>query len=90
VALIVETGDGSMSFTNILTLGSRGSMANQSPNAMTIRFNPNTGSFTGTVQQPGSGQSLRFGGAALQSENAGFGYFLGNHQAGSVLLLPAL
>jgi hypothetical protein len=47
-----------------------------------------TGTFNGSVINPGTGKPIAVHGVVLQNQNFGAGYFLGTNQSGSVLFSP--
>jgi len=63
------------SFTNHVSLDSNNRVYNLSPNALSLKFSPGNGTFTGKVQDPSTGYSLSFRGVALQNYGVAAGYF---------------
>jgi hypothetical protein len=54
-----------------------------------FRINAPTGLFNGRTANPSTGKAVVFNGVVLQRQNTGFGYFLGRHQTGVVLVQSA-
>ena len=52
-------------------------VVNLSPNQMTFNIATGLGTFSGQVQEPGSGQMRNFGGVVLQKQNVGYGTMTG-------------
>jgi hypothetical protein len=82
----VFTGGGVPSFTNNIILGLDSKLVNQSPNTLTMNTAILTGAFNGGVVPPGQTRKTPFKGVFLQKANAGYGYFLGADQSGSVVI----
>lgn len=82
-------------FTNQVSFTADNRVINHSPNALSITLYPGSGRFTGTVTPPGAAFSLTLKGVLLQDPpgaqpKAGFGYFLGTTESGSVDLQSGL
>lgn len=75
-------------FTNAIIVSSRSQVTNLSSNALTMSFTARTGTFKGSVMEPGSGRTLSFTGAVLQRPNGGAGFALGTNQSSRVWLGP--
>ncbi|SPE59073.1 putative Lysyl endopeptidase [Verrucomicrobia bacterium] len=88
-AVLFAGGDLSAPFTNVVTLGSNSQAKDDSTNRITLTFARSTGLFSGMVTVPGTTHSVPFHGAVLQNAAAGYGYFLGTNQSGSVTLGPS-
>ena len=80
-------GGGNLStpFTNLVTLTSSNRVISGSPNSLSFNLTLANGTFTGSVKVPDV-RTNSFKGALLQDLNAGYGYFLGTNQSGSLLL----
>jgi len=83
-------GDLADAFANQISLGLSSRVSDLSSNRLSLSFSLSTGTFTGTVADPGTGKPLRFNGAVFQKANAGYGLSLGTNQSSSVELAPAL
>lgn len=55
-------------------------------NKLVLSFTTATGLFHGSVLNPDTGKPITINGALLQKQDAGYGYFLGTDQTGSVTL----
>jgi hypothetical protein len=86
----VKLSGGSLtaSLVNEITLNPNNKITNLGSNALTLSIAPASGLFKGKVLNPEDGKMISFGGAVLQDENAGFGYFLKNNQSGEVKIAP--
>jgi len=84
----VFNGGDLSSFTNNVSLGLNNKIINQSPNSLTLNIAISTGAFNGSVAAPGQTRRTPFKGVFLQKVNAGYGYFLGTDQSGSVVIAP--
>ena len=82
--VVFAGGNLSTTFTNSVRLTRTNTVINHSSNSLTISINRTNGLFSGSVTVPGSGSSTAIRGALLQDMDAGFGYFLGTDQSGSV------
>jgi hypothetical protein len=72
--------------TNSVTIDAAGkvtAVAGDSPN-LKLGLNPKTGQFSGSFGQP----AVKFSGAVLQIQDAGFGFFLGANGTGYALFEP--
>jgi hypothetical protein len=79
-----EGGNLSVPFTNNVTLTSSNRVINGSANKLNLTITTSSGTFTGSVNVPGTTRTNTFKGALLQDLDAGFGYFLGPSQGGRV------
>jgi photosystem II stability/assembly factor-like uncharacterized protein len=75
-------------FTNSLVWKTNNTIRNLSPNKLTLRIGTLSGLFKGSVVNPATGKRMAFGGALLQRQNVGRGFFPGAGQSGSVYLEP--
>jgi hypothetical protein len=80
--------DLSAPFTNQVTLNSNNTIANLSPNALSLTISTSTGIFHGSVVVPGSHVPLPFSGAVYQKQNAAYGLFLNKTETGRLKLSP--
>jgi hypothetical protein len=53
---------------------------------LTMTLSLPSGTFSGSVQIPGTTQNTSFKGAVLQGNAEGYGYFMGTNQSGRVFL----
>jgi hypothetical protein len=79
-----DGGNLSVPFTNNVSLTSSNRVINLSANKLNLSITTANGTFTGTVNVPGTTRTNTFKGAFLQDVDAGFGYFLGPSQSGRV------
>lgn len=82
----LDGGGLSSNVMNHIMMGPGNRVTNQSPNKLTLRFAPSTGTFAGRVVDPATQKSIGFSGVVLQRMNVGIGYFLGSNQSGKVVL----
>ena len=75
-----------LAFENQITLNPPGTIANLSPNKVSLRLSKSTGLFTGSVTPLSGGKAWPFSGALLQKRTMGAGFLLGTNQSGEVLL----
>ena len=87
-SVVLSGGELSVPFTNGWSMDSKGRIANTSSNKLNLTINAARGLLQGTVVEPGASTTIRFKGVVVQKQNAGYGYFLGTNQSGSVLLTP--
>jgi hypothetical protein len=89
-ALVVFAGSGlTPPQTNSITISSSGKVINQGPNRLAISFNRGNGLFSGSATLDNIAKPVPVKGALLQqSDDAGFGYFIGNSLSGSVSIVP--
>ena len=79
-----EGGNLSQSITNQFWLGTNNLVTGS--NKLSLKITTTSGLFQGGFINPATGKSNSFSGALLQKQNAGYGYFLGTNQTGSVTL----
>jgi len=75
-----------LGFENQITLNPPGTIANLSPNKVSLSLSKSTGLFTGSVTPPPGGKAWPFSGVLLQKRTMGAGFLLGTNQSGEVLL----
>jgi hypothetical protein len=86
---VVFDGDNlPVAFTNNVTLTTNNRIINGSANFLSFNITLSNGTFAGSVKVPGTTRTNAFKGALLQDGNAGYGWFLGTDESGSVSLLP--
>lgn len=87
---LVLSGPGlSAPLTNAFLLGEKNKVTPVGPAPVRLTFNSRTGAFSGSTQDPTSGQRLPFKGAVLQPLNEGYGYYLlPDRRTGAVWLGP--
>ena len=71
-----------------VTLTTNNRVINGSANFLSFNITLSNGTFAGSVKVPGTTRTNAFKGALLQDGNAGYGWFLGTDESGSVSLLP--
>jgi hypothetical protein len=71
-------------FSNDLTLSPSSKITNESANKLSMSFVLSSGLFNGSVTPPTGGRSFPFHGIVLRNNGAGYGYFLGSSESGSV------
>jgi hypothetical protein len=86
--LVLNGGNLSQAFTNDVVLSANNRVTNASPNTLSLSIVPSTGLFKGSFLDPGTGRTLKFGGALLQKTANGSGYFLGTNLSGHVSFGP--
>jgi hypothetical protein len=79
-----EGGNLSQTITNQFWLGTNNLVTGS--NTLSLKITTTSGLFQGGFINPATGKSNSFSGALLQKQNAGYGYFLGTNQTGSVTL----
>jgi len=84
--LILDNGNLAQSFTNGFTLGTNNLASGT--NLLKLTITNSSGLFSGSVTNPAAGRLLKFGGAVLQKQNAGYGQFPGTNQTGSLFIGP--
>jgi hypothetical protein len=84
-----DGGNLGQSFANYVLLDANNRVNNLGANKLTMAITLPTGAFRGSVTDPGSLNSIPFGGVIVQSQNRGSGNFLGNDQSGEVRFGPA-
>ncbi len=75
-----------LAFENQITLNPAGTIANLSPNKVSLSLSKSSGLFTGSVTPPSGGKVWPFSGVLLQKRTMGAGFLLGTNQSGEVLL----
>lgn len=81
-------GNLSHPIVNPVILADNNRVTNASTNAFVLTIQKTTGLFIGRVDDPVSRRRLRFNGALLQKQHAGWGFFLGTNQSGRVYFGP--
>jgi hypothetical protein len=84
--IVLDHGNLLDSITNNLSIDSNNKIAGT--NKLALSFTTATGAFHGSVINPDTGKPITVNGVLLQKQNAGYGYFLGTNQTGSVFLGP--
>jgi len=79
-----DGGNLSTPFTNLITLITSNRVVNGSANSLKLNLTTSDGTFSGSVNVPGTTRTNTFKGALLQDLNSGYGYFLGTNQSGRV------
>ncbi|HET7626184.1 MAG TPA: hypothetical protein VFM25_13055, partial [Verrucomicrobiae bacterium] len=74
--------------SNPVTINAKNKVMNEGDLKLTLKLAPGSGLFHGMVKNPGDHGKIKFGGAILQSQNLGSGYFLKAGQSGDVRLQP--
>jgi formylglycine-generating enzyme required for sulfatase activity len=82
--LILENWNLAQELTNSFVLGTNNALTGTNLSRLTITNT--TGLFGGTLTNPATRKAIPISGAVLQKVNAGYGYFLGTNQSGSVEL----
>jgi len=72
-------------FSNAISLAGN-KVTNLGTNKLSLSINASSGLFSGSVVDPSSGKSLKFGGAILQKQNIGSGFLLGTSRSSHVAL----
>jgi uncharacterized repeat protein (TIGR02543 family) len=81
-----EGGNLTGPFANEVMLTLSNKFVNASSNKLTMTLSLPNGTFSGSVQIPGTTQNTSFKGAVLQGYTEGYGYFMGTNQSGRVFL----
>lgn len=82
--VVILSGDGLVGMTNPVVYNGKLMYTNS---YLTLSINPTLGTFTGRLQYPGDGTSIRMDGVVLQNQYGAFGFFPGiNNETGAVLL----
>jgi plastocyanin len=84
--VVFEGGNLAIPFTNVVNLTTNNRVVNGSANTMNFSITLSNGTFAGSVKVPGTTKTNAFKGALLQDSDAGYGWFLGTDQSGSVSL----
>jgi hypothetical protein len=79
-------GDLGSAFEKTFIVDWKGRVTNPADKSLALSINSSKGLFGGTVVVPGDERRVRFKGALLQSQNAGYGFLLGTNRSSSVLL----
>jgi hypothetical protein len=82
--IILRGGDAAGASTNSVAYNGKLMYAGGN---LTLNINAAVGSFTGSLQNPGGGPSIKLSGVVLQNQNGGFGFSLGTNDATGVVLL---
>ncbi len=86
---VFSGGNLSEPVTNTFAVGPTGKITNTGITKFGLAVIPSKGLFSGRFINPASGNSTPYKGALYQSQNAGYGYFLGtNRQSGLVFIGP--
>jgi Trypsin-like peptidase domain len=85
--LTLATADSSINISDTITLNPNNRITNLSSNRVSMSFSGATGTFTGSVQNPGS-STLVINGVVLQDQGTAVGYFLYQGQSGQVTVGP--
>jgi hypothetical protein len=85
---VVSFSGGSLGtpFNNVISYNAGNEVVNLSPNELTLRVTKVTGTFSGTVREPGSDTVRNFGGVLLQKQNAGYGTLFGESRGSRTVL----
>jgi len=73
-------------FSNDISWGPKNKITNLSENKLSLKVNPSSGLFTGSVTSPDTGKALKFSGALLQKQNGGSGFMLGTNLSSLVVI----
>jgi hypothetical protein len=84
--LAFSGGDLSAEINHLIQIGAKSKVTNLSSNRLKMAFSLATGLFSGSSVDSVSGRSLRFNGAVLQKQNAGYGFLLGTNVSSRVTL----
>lgn len=86
--VIFQGGNLSSPFTNYVLLNAKGAVMNLSSNQLAVKIQSNSGQFSGSVNEPVTGERISFRGVVLQKEGEGFGYFPDAPVSGQVVVGP--
>ncbi|HYR43373.1 MAG TPA: choice-of-anchor tandem repeat GloVer-containing protein, partial [Terriglobia bacterium] len=86
--IVLIGGDLSDTITNLFTFDSHNRVTDLSGNHLTLSFSSSTGTFKGSLIEPGSGRKLPFFGVMREDFGIGDGFFLGTSLSGNALLGP--
>jgi hypothetical protein len=86
--LSLSGGNLESDISNPVMINAKNKVKNEGDLKLTLKLAPGSGLFHGMVKNPGGHGKIRFGGAILQSQNIGSGYFLNAGQSGGVSLQP--
>jgi hypothetical protein len=81
-----EDGNLAERFSNEVGISMSNVVTNNGTNALTMKFKPTTGTFSGSVAIPGTNVVIKFGGVVSQGIPVGVGHFIGQTQSGNVVL----
>jgi hypothetical protein len=84
--VVFDGGNLPHTFTNVVRLTTNNQVFNFSANFLNFNIALSNGTFTGSVKVPGTTRTNAFKGALLQDATAGYGWFLGTDESGSVSL----
>jgi hypothetical protein len=84
-----QGGNVDPAFTNSVALNPNNTVANFSPNQLSLKITASSGLFKGTVADPVNGRTIPFRGVVLQKSNQGLGFFLDAPRSGEVVLEAA-
>ena len=82
--VVFDGGNLAVPFTNVVNLTTNNRVVNGSTNFMNFSITLSNGTFSGSVKVPGTTKTNAFKGALLHDADAGYGWFLGTDQSGSV------
>jgi hypothetical protein len=87
--VVLQNGNLALNITNRFSIGPNNKVAGTNNLKMTfITSGAKAGLFSGSVKNAATGKPISVNGAVLQSQDMGWGTFVGTNQSGSVLLLP--
>jgi hypothetical protein len=86
--IVLSGGELSGPLTNHVTM-SQDNKVTSTNAGFTFSFTLPSGLFKGSLLNPANAKKISFGGALLQNNNSGSGYFAGTNQSGQVLLQTA-
>ena len=78
---------GGLEMADQFALEANGHVTTLSGPKLSLTFTTATGAFNGSMRIPGTSKSVSFGGVLLQDRLAGFGFFMGGHGSGEVLVV---
>jgi hypothetical protein len=87
-SLAIRGGDFAGNLTNAVLFAPGGKVGVPGAATPSLAFARASGLFKGKVIDPETGRKQSFGGVALQSQNAAFGFLLGTRQSSEVTLTP--
>ena len=82
--VVLQGGNLTQSIINQVSLGADNKVTNLIGNKLTLTITLSSGRMSGNVTDPATRKSIRINGVVHQKQNAGWGYFLGTTQSGSV------
>jgi hypothetical protein len=86
--LSLSGGNLQTDISNPVTINAKNKVVNEGDIKLTLKLAPGSGLFRGVAKNPDDRRKIKFGGAILQSQNIGSGYFLNAGQSGGVSLQP--